>query len=321
MQEGPIMRSTPNFVFHGDQRRPKHPHLRAPQQPEPYVALPDLIEAVNLAIYFQHPLLVEGEAGCGKTRLAYAVAYELGLPLIRWNVRSTSRVQEGLYTYDYILRLHDAQLARDRTQPQSITTEASESPSKPRDPHRWEDYLTYGPLGNAFQMEDAPAVVLIDEIDKADRDFPNDLLGILDEWAFEIREADRPVRALETTRPIVIITSNKEKGDLPDPFLRRCIYHFIDFPDDERLKEIVAAHFTEGRGLAPKLKEQAIARFLELRRDGGLQKKPGTSELLNWLEALHTLQPTRTELAQDRLEYPGLLLKLRADWQRHRAPR
>ncbi len=162
------------YVFYGDmQHDPAERHPDAPQQPEPYLAAPELVRAVNLAIYLGRPLLLEGEAGCGKTRLAHAVAYELGLPFYRWDVRSTSKAQEGLYTYDAIRRLHDAQIQR--------LLETSSAAGTTDDPTRPHDYVRLGPLGQAFTLKDRPAVVLIDEIDKADIDFPNDLLTVLDE--------------------------------------------------------------------------------------------------------------------------------------------
>jgi MoxR-like ATPase len=300
------------YIFYGDmQHAPTERHPDAPQQPEPYLAAPELVRAVNLAIYLGRPLLLEGEAGCGKTRLAHAVAYELGLPFYRWDVRSTSKAQEGLYTYDAIRRLHDAQIQR--------LLETSSAAGTASDPTRPHDYVRLGPLGRAFKRNDCPAVVLIDEIDKADIDFPNDLLTVLDEpWAFAIYETGDTVTATREYRPIVIITSNKEKGNLPAPFLRRCIYHFITFPEAQ-LRAIVETHFTRQGVAVPTTTDLAIRRFLELRNGERLHKKPGTSEFLDWLEALRNFNPPASPPAQlteaGPLPYPELLFKLRADWQ------
>jgi MoxR-like ATPase len=316
--------SDPNstrYVFREDpQTEPKSSHEDAPETPEPYVASKALIQAVNLAIYLRRPLLLEGEAGCGKTRLAHAVAYELGLPFYRWDVRSTSKAQEGLYTYDAILRLHDVQVQQHGLEIAANGDGGQRDPSKPK------DYRRFGPLGKAFRVEDVPAVVLIDEIDKADLDFPNDLLAVLDDpWSFEIPETNETISIppdRQDLRPIVIITSNKEKGNLPDPFLRRCIYFFLKFPDDQ-LQEIVEEHYRVSEKPTPddKLLKTAIERFLAIRQDTGLYKKPGTSEFLDWIEALRgfaPLDPTPPPLTADGTPpYPSLLFKLRADWQQY----
>ena len=292
------------------------PHRDAPG-PVPYIASPALIEAVNLAIYLNRPLLLEGEAGSGKSQLADYVAHCLGLPLYRWAVRSTSSAQEGLYHYDAILRLHDVHLARgwrNKAIPRR-------NPQEPR------DYVRWGALGEAFQLQACPAVVLIDEIDKADIDFPNDLLTVLDEpRSFKVHEVgEESISA--TWPPIVIITSNKEKTNLPAPFLRRCIYSYIHFPDRlEDLQAIVAAH-RDADGQAPddaELTEAAIQRFLALREKDDLYKKPGTSELLDWLRAFGRLSGERRDWVlaglrdpDARLPFPELLFKLRADWLRY----
>ncbi|MCA9929175.1 MAG: MoxR family ATPase [Anaerolineales bacterium] len=286
--------------------RPKNAHPDSPQQLEPYVVADDLKRAVNLALFLRRPLLLEGESGCGKTRLAYAVAYELGLPLYRWPVTSNSKTQEGLYTYNAILRLHDVHTKE----------------SKHRNPENPQDYLELGPLGKAFDLKDHPGVVLIDEIDKADVDFPNDLLTILDDpWSFPIVETNETITA--THKPILFITSNKEKGNLPAPFLRRCIYHFIKFPEDEELlKQIVASHYKKRNEKAPAagLTGTAVSRFLDLRQETGLHKKPGTSEFLDWLHVLNAFEKkpfAERELAKDTaVPYRELLFKLRADWLR-----
>jgi MoxR-like ATPase len=289
--------------------KPQTPHQDAPKHPEPYDAGDDLVQAVNLAIFLRRPLLLEGEAGCGKTRLASHVAYELGLPFYRWPIASTTKGKDGKYTYDAILRLHDL--------------EVQKSGKTQRDPSDPSQYREFGALGKAFQVKECPAVLLIDEIDKADIDFPNDLLSVLDDpWEFEIPETGEPVKAEH--KPIVIITSNKEKGNLPVPFLRRCIYFYVQFPSAERLKKIVKLHYQLKEGVsappAP-LAEAAIARFQEVRNTGGLFKLPGTSELLDWLEALRSFagKPLPPEkLASDQpIPYRDLLFKVRNDWQKY----
>jgi len=295
------------------ENRPQNAHPDSPSEPEPYFAEEELKQAVNLGIYLRRPLLLEGEAGCGKTRLARAVAYELGLPFYRWNVRSTSKAKEGLYEYDAILRLHDVQAAK-------FDVKLDRDPSDAR------QYRTFGALGKAFQLQDCPGVVLIDEIDKADLDFPNDLLTVLDEpWSFNIPETgeyDIRVKNPEH-RPIIFVTSNKEKGNLPAPFLRRCLYYFLSFPDDpDRLERIVEAHYARSREEKPSkpLMKAAIARFLKIRLEGGLFKTPGTSEFLDWLRALHNFCPTpysASELEKDEIiPYRELLFKLRDDWNK-----
>lgn len=275
------MTATNFYTFESNpDRRPADPHPDSPSKPEPYLANPEMVKAVNLAIYLRRPLLLEGDAGCGKTRLASAVAYELGLPLYRWDIRSTTKAQEGLYTYDALLRLHDVEV-------QKGGMPASKNPKNPG------EYVEFGKLGKAFQLTDRPAVVLIDEIDKADLDFPNDLLAVLDDpWEFFIKETGQTIQA--THIPIVIITSNKEKGNLPAPFLRRCLYHYVEFPNDaERLKAIVTRHYQIQSATAPptELVNTAVDRFLAIWNQGGLFKKPGTSEFLDWLKALHTFEP------------------------------
>jgi MoxR-like ATPase len=302
-------------LFFGDGRQPRDRHPDAPAAREPYIATPALVQAVNLAMFLGRPLLLEGEAGTGKTRLATAVAYELGLPLYAWYVRSTSKAQEGLYSYDAILRLHDTQTALPKASTNGDVRLL-------RDPSNPIDYRTLGAIGKAF-VSDKPAVVLIDEIDKADVDFPNDLLTVLDKpWAFDIPETGEHIAARQ--RPIVIITSNKEKGNLPAPFLRRCIYHFIEFPNtEELLLQIVNAHYGNQPTAAPSenLAKDAIQRFLALRSEGNLYKLPGVSEFLDWLEALrgynHPIHPPQPLGTGNGLPFPGALFKLRLDWQRN----
>jgi MoxR-like ATPase len=302
------------YVFHGDPTyRPQHPHPDAYKQLEPYIPDEELKQAVNLAIYLRRPLLLEGEAGCGKTRLAAAIAYELGLPFYRWDVRSTSRAQEGLYKYDAILRLHDVQA-------QKVDSNLQRNPSIPR------DYCEFGALGKAFQLMDYPAVVLIDEIDKADLDFPNDLLTVLDrKQEFVIPETQETIKPTPGNEPIIIITSNKEKGNLPAPFLRRCIYYFVKFPDHpDQLKRIVEIHYQsqEEQDVSPpetELIEAAAERFLALRSKGELFKNPSTSEFLDWLKALHGFgadpYPVVKLKSANPLPYRELLFKRRDDWQ------
>jgi len=227
---------------------------------ETYVAPADLTVAVNAAITLERPLLVKGEPGTGKTELARQVAASLGLPIIEWNVKSTTRAQQGLYEYDAVSRLRDSQLGDARV-------------------HEIGNYIRKGKLWQAFEAPEK-IVLLIDEIDKADIEFPNDLLQELDRMEFHVYETGETIRARH--RPIVIITSNNEK-ELPDAFLRRCFFHYIRFPDAETLKRIVDVHYP---GLKSRLLDEALSQFLELREVQGLRKKPSTSELLDWLKLI-----------------------------------
>ncbi len=227
---------------------------------ETYVASPDLALAVNAAVTLERPLLVKGEPGTGKTELARQVAASLGLPIIEWNVKSTTRAQQGLYEYDAVSRLRDSQLGEARV-------------------HDIANYIRKGKLWQAFEA-DGKVVLLIDEIDKADIEFPNDLLQELDRMEFHVYETGETIAARH--RPVVIITSNNEK-ELPDAFLRRCFFHYIRFPDAETLKRIVAVHHPD---LKPRLLDEALAQFLELREAPGLKKKPSTSEFLDWLKLI-----------------------------------
>jgi MoxR-like ATPase len=265
---------------------------------------PELVEAVNLAIYLKRPLLLKGEPGCGKTRLAQAVAYELNLPFEAWYVKSTGRARDGLYTYDAVGRLRDAQLAAaKRLTPEQI--ERIDDPST---------YVRWGPLGRAFQNLER-TVVLIDEIDKADIDFPNDLLLELDERRFVVEETGQVIQAKAT--PIVFITSNDEK-DLPDAFLRRCLFHYVEFPDPKRLKEIVDAIFPD---TPEELTQKALQRFTELREEmrkdkGNAGKKVSTSELIDWFRVLRRYpQDQVLKQLEGKLPYAGVLLK---SWEDHR---
>ncbi|MBR0564994.1 MoxR family ATPase [Azoarcus sp. L1K30] len=225
-----------------------------------YVATPDLMLAVNAAICLQRPLLIKGEPGTGKTLLAEEVATALGLPLLQWHVKSTTKAQQGLYEYDAVSRLRDSQLGDDRVK--NIA-----------------NYIVKGVLWQAFEA-DTPTVVLIDEVDKADIEFPNDLLRELDRMEFHVYETRETVRARH--RPIVFITSNNEK-ELPDAFLRRCFFHYIRFPDRDTMQQIVDVHFPDIRKA---LLTEALEVFFGLRAISGLKKKPSTSELIDWLKLL-----------------------------------
>ena len=225
-----------------------------------YVSTEDLTLAVNAAITLSRPLLVKGEPGTGKTMLAIEVARSLGLPLLEWHIKSTTKAQQGLYEYDAVSRLRDSQLGDERV-------------------HDIHNYIVKGMLWQAFSAE-KPVVLLIDEIDKADIEFPNDLLLELDRMEFFVHETRQLVKARH--RPIVVITSNNEK-ELPDAFLRRCFFHFIRFPDAETMTRIVAVHFPD---LKRELLAEALNAFYRVRDVPGLKKKPSTSELLDWLKLL-----------------------------------
>jgi MoxR-like ATPase len=225
-----------------------------------YVATDDLKVAVNAAVLLRRPLLVKGEPGTGKTVLAEQIAEALGAPLITWNVKSTTKAHQGLYEYDAVARLRDGQLGDERV-------------------HDISNYIRKGKLWEAFTAPRLP-VLLIDEIDKADIEFPNDLLAELDRMAFDVYETGEHIAAVE--RPIVVITSNNEK-DLPDAFLRRCFFHYIKFPDRETMEAIIDVHFP---GIQKTLVRKAMEIFYELRDVPGLKKKPSTSELLDWLKLL-----------------------------------
>jgi len=272
----------------------------------PYLPSDELVEVVNLAIQLEKPLLIQGEPGSGKTRLARAVAYELGRhedAYETWYVKSTSRARDGLYTYDAVGRLRDAQLAASgRLSPEKLA--ATEDPA---------NYIHYGPLGRAFQNP-RRAVVLIDEIDKADLDFPNDLLLELDERRFFIEELDnREVPANHP--PVVFITSNSEK-DLPDAFLRRCVFHYIEFPKEKQLSAILRAHHPQS---PEELVDAIVQRFLKLRqemKDGRAVKNVTTSELLDWFRVLeHYPQDEVLAGLQREMLFPGILLK---SWEDYR---
>jgi MoxR-like ATPase len=272
----------------------------------PYLPNEELIEAINLTIQLERPLLLKGQPGCGKTRLAYAVAYELGLPFETWYIKSTSRAKDGLYTYDTIGRLRDAQLATGRM----IKEEDIPRISNPK------TYVEWGAIGRAFRNEQR-TVILIDEIDKADIDFPNDLLLELDESRFLVEETGETIQA--KAKPIVFVTSNDEK-DLPDAFLRRCLFHYVEFPSNERLVEIIQQFFPETSEV---LAQKAVDRFDRLREEmnkdkGNSGKKVSTSELIDWFNILHSHPEDEALKKLDgKLPYPGVLLKSYDDHRRY----
>jgi MoxR-like ATPase len=225
-----------------------------------YIATDDLKVAVDAAVMLRRPLLVKGEPGTGKTVLAHEIAKAIGAPLIEWNVKSTTKAQQGLYEYDAVARLRDGQLGDERV-------------------HDIANYIKKGKLWEAFTSKELP-VLLIDEIDKADIEFPNDLLQELDRMSFDVYETHETIAAKE--RPIVVITSNNEK-ELPDAFLRRCFFHYIKFPDRDTMRDIIEVHYP---GIQKNLVSKAMDIFYELRDVPGLKKKPSTSELLDWLKLL-----------------------------------
>ena len=251
-----------------------------------YIASVELQEAVNVALALERPLIVKGEPGTGKTLLAHAIANALGRTLYTWHVKSTSRAQEGLYVYDAVQRLHDSRFSD-------------------RDVGDIRQYIRFGALGQAFLAEE-PGVVLIDEVDKADMEFPNDLLHELDRMSFTVMETGDVHTA--QSRPLVIITSNNEK-ELPDAFLRRCIFHFISFPEESLMGQIVRVHHPNVRQT---LIDEAIARFYWLRNVPDLRKAPSTSELIDWIGALNKGGISEERIA-DRIPYLGTLLKKEQD--------
>jgi MoxR-like ATPase len=258
-----------------------------------YVATEDLKIAVNAAVTLQRPLLVKGEPGTGKTELARQVAASLGLPIIEWHIKSTTRAQQGLYEYDAVSRLRDSQLGDERVNDVA-------------------NYIRQGKMWQAFAA-DGRVVLLIDEIDKADIEFPNDLLQELDRMEFFVYETGETVRAIN--RPIVIITSNNEK-ELPDAFLRRCFFHYIRFPDTETMRKIVEVHHP---GIKQALLSTALTQFYEIRDQAGLKKKPSTSEVLDWLKLLLAEDLSPEDLKRDGAnalpKLHGALLKNEQDVQ------
>ena len=259
-----------------------------------YIATDDLSMAVNAALALQRPLLIKGEPGTGKTHLAEEVAKSLGRPLLQWHIKSSTKAQQGLYEYDAVSRLRDSQLGDPRV-------------------HDIAHYIVKGVLWQAFES-DEPTVVLIDEIDKADIEFPNDLLRELDQMSFHVYETQQTVTARH--RPLIIITSNNEK-ELPDAFLRRCFFHYIRFPDRETLEQIVQLHFPQ---LKSELLNQAMDVFFALRDTPGLKKKPSTSEFLDWINLLlhegitpEQLQAAAQQPGQNSVVMAGALLKNEQD--------
>jgi len=251
-----------------------------------YVASPELMNSVNIAMALKKPLLIKGEPGTGKTMLAEAISASLGLDLIIWNIKSTTKAQDGLYVYDTVQRLYDSQFGEGNVQD-------------------IKKYIKLGKVGEAFSSE-KQVVLLIDEIDKADLEFPNDLLWELDKMEFYIPETKETIKA--NHRPIVIITSNAEK-ELPDAFLRRCIFHFIEFPNAEAMYDIVKLHYPD---IEQKLLDQAMEAFYWIRSLNDLQKKPSTSELLDWLQAMVIGGTDPADVMRD-FPFIGTLLKKNQD--------
>lgn len=249
---------------------------------ENYIASDELIRSVNIAAALKKPLLLKGEPGAGKTMLAEAIAKSLGMELLIWNIKSTTKAQDGLYVYDTVQRLYDSQFGEE-----GVNDIAK--------------YIRLGKLGEAFKSS-RQAVLLIDEIDKADLEFPNDLLWELDQMEFYIPETGETVKA--KVRPIVIITSNAEK-ELPDAFLRRCIFHYIAFPDAPMMERIIKAHYP---GLEETLIGGVLDAFYRIRELKGLQKKPGTSEILDWIQALN-IGGIPVEVLEQEIPFAGVLLK------------
>ena len=251
-----------------------------------YVVTKELMNAVNVSIALQKPLLIKGEPGTGKTMLAEAISKALDMELIIWGIKSTTKAQEGLYVYDTVQRLYDSQFG-----------EGNVADIK--------QYIKLGKLGEAFTA-DKQVVLLIDEIDKADLEFPNDLLWELDKMQFYINETKETITTKH--RPIVIITSNAEK-ELPDAFLRRCIFHYIEFPDAEKMEEIINVHFGN---IDQKLCQKALEAFYEIRKMDEIQKKPSTSELLDWIQAL-MISGVDIENLSSEMPFVGVLLKKNQD--------
>ncbi|AGL02129.1 AAA family ATPase [Desulfoscipio gibsoniae] len=262
------------------------------QGSDKYIASQELISAVNVAAALNRPLLIKGEPGTGKTMLALSVADNLNMQLLIWNIKSTTKAQDGLYVYDTVQRLYDSQFGEG-------------------DVRDIKQYIKLGKLGEAF-ISDERVVLLIDEIDKADIEFPNDLLWELDQMSFYIPETGETITARH--RPIVAITSNAEK-ELPDAFLRRCIFHYIAFPDEEMMRQIINVHYPN---LQKELVRAAVNAFYSIRNLPGLQKKPSTSELLDWVQAL-AVGGIDPRIIEKEIPLPGVLLKKDNDmalWQR-----
>lgn len=251
-----------------------------------YVASDELMRSVNIAIALQKPLLIKGEPGTGKTMLAEAISQALGKKLIIWNIKSTTKAQDGLYVYDVVQRLYDSQFGN----------EGVDNIAK---------YVKLGKLGEAFSS-DEQVILLIDEIDKADLEFPNDLLWELDKMEFYIPETKETIKAKQ--RPIVIVTSNAEK-ELPDAFLRRCIFHYIEFPDEKQMREIIKVHFAQ---VEEHLLQQVLETFYWIRGLYNIQKKPSTSEVIDWIHALE-LGGVAPDKIKKAVPFAGVLLKKNED--------
>jgi MoxR-like ATPase len=336
-----------DYTYTGaDPYQPSANGLRDPQGREyfPYLPEPGLRKALNLAIALQRPLLLEGEPGCGKTRVASALAFELSCKQLRdkhpnpdkkedwwnfyiWNITSTSRAQDGLYTFDAVGRLRDAQLMG--TDPERLKDflgdEAEDLKKRIKDK---QEYLSYGALGQALQDQTNRPILLIDEIDKADSDFPNDLLLELDELRFTVPELDnKPIGPPEDKiKPIILITSNREKP-LPEPFLRRCLYYYVPFPDEVTLKRIIAARFGERIESKQELVSKALEKFTaiyKLLKDQPGSRPPGTSELIEFLTALiQEGKPVKEAIAEldnlaEELPLLGTLIKTKTDQDLYR---
>jgi MoxR-like ATPase len=254
-----------------------------------YIVSKPLMEIVNIAILLSKPLVIKGEPGTGKTLLAHSISRALGKELLIWNIKSTTKAKDGLYVYDTVQRLNDARF-------------------KDKDVSDIRQYIKLGKLGQSFTT-DQQVVLLIDEIDKADIEFPNDLLNELDEMTFHIHELDEGVSAKH--RPIVVITSNAEK-ELPDAFLRRCVFHYIEFPDEDMMEQIIHVHYPE---IKDKLMRDAIKKFYWLRQVDGLRKKPSTSELLDWIKALGA-GGIDLEKITNELPFLGTMLKSEQDTEK-----
>jgi MoxR-like ATPase len=256
---------------------------------EDYIASKPLMEIVNVSIVLGKPLVIKGEPGTGKTLLAHSISRALNKQLVVWNIKSTTKAKDGLYLYDTVQRLNDARF-------------------KDKDVSDISQYIKLGKLGQAFTA-DEQVVLLIDEVDKADIEFPNDLLNELDEMSFHIGELDKTISA--KNRPVVIITSNAEK-ELPDAFLRRCVFHYIEFPDEEMMERIIYVHFPD---IQEKLVREALKRFYWLRQVDGLRKKPSTSELLDWIKAL-AMGGIEVGKINSELPFLGTLLKSEQDTEK-----
>jgi MoxR-like ATPase len=254
-----------------------------------YIVSKPLMEIVNVSVALKKPLVVKGEPGTGKTLLAHSIADALDMKLLIWNIKSTTKAKDGLYVYDTVQRLNDARF-------------------KDKDISDIRQYIRLGKLGQSFSSEEQ-VILLIDEIDKADVEFPNDLLNELDEMSFHIPELDEEVTAKQ--RPIVIITSNSEK-ELPDAFLRRCIFFYIEFPDNDMMERIVRVHYPD---IENKVVKEALKRFYWIREMDGLRKKPSTSELLDWIKAL-ALGGFNVEKITNEIPFLGTLLKNEQDTER-----